>query len=169
MTERWLPVVGWEGWYEVSDLGQVRSIRFNKIMNGRDGGEGYLRVTLVADGRSTSKKVHRLVACAFLGPLPPGFQTNHKDGDKKNNRLDNLEFVTRSANMLHAYEKGCSPRGSAHPSSRLTEEKVRAIRRLLGQVSQGKLARIFGVSPSTIRSIGQRLSWKHVPASTRSA
>lgn len=107
--ERWQPVEGYEGIYEVSDLGRVRSFRNNryglrkepKIIRGQKG-RHYITVALCKDGFVKTAYIHRLVAEAFnCNPecLPV---VNHKDGNKLNNRADNLEWCTHEENMHHA-------------------------------------------------------------------
>lgn len=102
--ERWKPVAGWPA-YEVSDQGRVRRA------DGRPrrtpiGSNGYATVQLWAAGRPRNFLVHTLVAQAFLGPAPAGHEVNHIDGDKTNPAAANLEYVTRSQNMLHAVATG---------------------------------------------------------------
>lgn len=100
--EQWKPVFGLEGHYEVSSLGRLRSLRCKgiervKYMSLRQNSEGYFNVRLKGENR----KVHKLVAAAFLGNTPAGMVVNHKDGDKTNNRVDNLEYVSRRDNVTH--------------------------------------------------------------------
>lgn len=110
MSMEWRDVPGYEGLYEVSDEGDVRSVR----RSGASGGfmsphnnKGYLRVGLRKNGEAQKKFfVHRLVAEAFLPPVPGKHFVNHKDGDKRNNKPDNLEWCTTSENQKHAYQIG---------------------------------------------------------------
>lgn len=113
--EEWRPVVldGQEWPYEVSDCGRVRRTApgSNRTFAGRlrkphPTRKGYLRVDLWKDGRRKSVDVHKLVAEAFLMVTPPGFEINHEDGDKANNRSWNLTFVTSRGNKQHAVRKG---------------------------------------------------------------
>lgn len=110
-AERWLPVPGFEGMYAVSDLGRVRSlarkgVRKDRLMKpSRDRG-GYFRVILTKDRAKTYATVHRLVTAAFIGPLPPGKETRHLDGDQANNALSNLTYGTRSENSLDMVRHG---------------------------------------------------------------
>lgn len=99
---------------------------------------------------------------AFVGPVPDGMQVNHKDGNPKNNHVQNLEYVTRSENMVHAFTSGLavSPKGEANGSSKLTEEKIRAIRE--SNLTSRKAAVVFGVGKSAITSIRRRETWAHI-------
>lgn len=116
MSERWLPVVGYEGKYEVSDLGRVRSLdRLDSRGHRRRGmlmsqspidDAGHLAVNLCSDGISSTKKVYRLVLVAFIGTPPPGMEGCHRDGDPSDNRLANLYWGTHSDNMLDRVAHG---------------------------------------------------------------
>ncbi len=119
MSAQWRPVVGWTGWYEVSNLGQVRGT--SRTSQRRDGTaqnwvgrelrpfpnyKGYLVVRLSRPGKRLQARVHRLVAEAFLPAGHTVETVNHKDGDKTNNRASNLEWATRSENTRHAVANG---------------------------------------------------------------
>lgn len=106
--EIWKPVVGYEGLYEVSNLGKVKNNK--KIISSVDDGNGYLRLHLSKEGKVKSFRVHRLVAEAFI-ENPYGLpKVNHIDGNKKNNVVDNLEWCTQAENVEHAYSSGLSTR-----------------------------------------------------------
>lgn len=104
VEEVWRPVAGYNGRYEVSDLGNVKSMDYNhtgqtRVLSECDDGSGYRLVCLCKDGRQKSCKVHRLVAEAFIpnpGNLP---QVNHKNEDKTDNRAENLEWCSQSYNI----------------------------------------------------------------------
>jgi hypothetical protein len=104
-AERWKPVVGFEQWYEVSDMGRVRSSRRGGLRILRPGLStgGHLSVAL---GRGNTRMVHALVLAAFVGPRPPGADSRHLDGNYINNRLDNLSWGTRSENIRDAIRHG---------------------------------------------------------------
>jgi len=170
-TEEWRPVVGYEGWYEVSDLGRVRRVKAAKhtrvglIRRPSPNGSGYLTLGLSRCGHGSGYyPVHWLVAEAWLGPRPPGHEVNHKDGNKTNNRPQNLEWVTSARNHQHAFESGLTnpPRGENHYQAKLTEDAVREIRKSNAGVSCAALARRFGVNPSTVWVARYGRSWCHV-------
>ena len=97
----WRPVIDYEGLYEVSNYGEVRKID-GTVMNGNINSYGYRVVSLTKNGRKKDKKVHRLVAFAFVPTIDGKDYVNHKDGDKLNNYAGNLEWVTRGENNSHA-------------------------------------------------------------------
>lgn len=104
-AEKWLPVVGYEGFYEVSDQGRVKRINIGrdsteKLLKATVNKLGYLLVSLYRDGKGNTRRVHRLVLEAFTGPCLAGEEGCHNDGDPANNRLDNLRWGTASSNAL---------------------------------------------------------------------
>lgn len=111
MKEEWQPIAGYEGLYEVSNLGHVKSLgndksRKEKIMKPEKDKDGYLRVTLCRNGKGKHFKVHRLVATAFL-PNPEGFpEINHLDEVKTNNCISNLEWCSTKYNSNYGTRNG---------------------------------------------------------------
>ena len=100
--EIWLPVKNFEGFYEVSNMGNVRRTK-SKRLRAISHTEYYSHVLLSVNGKHTTLRVHRLVAEAFLPPIEGKNHVNHKNGDKHDNRVDNLEWCTQAENNLHAY------------------------------------------------------------------
>jgi hypothetical protein len=158
--EEWRSVVGWEGLYDVSNLGRVK--RTAPARNGHAPGaclrppldsSGYQHVTLYRPGEQrVFRKVHVIVALAFLGPRPPGLQVNHMDGNKLNNRASNLEYVTLQENMRH--RQPWSPPHRAFFSGKLGPEEALEIRRLSATgLSQRALAARFEVGRQSIREV----------------
>ena len=162
MKERWLPVVGYEGLYEVSNTGRVAGLVRGGILS-PSFTNNYAFVHLSADGERTTIPVHRLVLEAFDRPRPGGLECRHLDGDSTNNNHDNLLWGTRSENQMDRADHGTSNRGERCGASKLTEPDVHRIRSLLsaGLDSGRKIARTFGVDEATIRRIksGKIWSW----------
>ena len=132
ITEEWRPIAEFDGEYEVSNLGRVRSMKkyrgqIGRIMpqtqqpSGRNGERRYFAVMFWKDNKTYCRKVHRLVAEAFI-PNPDHLpQINHKDGNRANNQVSNLEWCTAKANTIHSWKKGLAkPHGpSAEARQRL--------------------------------------------------
>ena len=115
MTEIWKDVIHYEGLYQVSNLGRIKSVpkvdrlgRFHpeKILSQADNGNGYCVVNLKHDGNQKMRTVHNLVAEQFVPNPLDLLEVNHKDGDKNNNRADNLEWCIHAENMQHAVDNG---------------------------------------------------------------
>ena len=176
IQEEWRPVVGWEGLYEVSSLGRVRSLdhvnecyRSGRLVRRLFKGKirrlhldkkGYPHVGLNKNGVGTTKAVHILVAEAFLGPRPEGMQVAHGDGDSGNPRLSNLRWATQIENAHDALIHGVRPMGERCGPSKLTWAEVNEIRRIGGSMTQAALAERFGVRQTTILSILLNRSWR---------
>lgn len=113
MMERWRPVVGFEGRYDVSNRGRVYSWVTERVLRPGIASNGYPTVAL---GRGKTKTVHSLVAAAFIGPCPPGMEVRHRDGNRRNPRATNLEYGTRADNIRDAVKHGTwmSPGRAAH-------------------------------------------------------
>ena len=109
--EKWRDIPDYEGFYQVSDLGNVRSIRFNKIRNMKSwDSHGYRAVELCMNNNRYTVGIHRLVALTFIPNPENKPEVNHKDRNKSNNNVENLEWVTQSENVAHAYRHGVEPR-----------------------------------------------------------
>lgn len=174
MKEIWKPVVGYEGCYEVSNLGNVRSVdRVDRKGQPRPGRVrklllnncGYLYVGVSVDDKKANLTVHRLVAKAFIPNPNSKPQVNHIDGDKTNNIVSNLEWSTPSENTVHAYSKKLinHPEGEKWHLSKLTEQQVIDIyKRLRNGELQVRLAEEYVVSKNTIACIKHHKTWKFV-------
>jgi hypothetical protein len=103
--EIWRPVVGYEGFYEVSNLGRVKSIRKNRIMKTPKDKRGYSQLNISDNKKLSHVTVHILVAKAFLGERPNKCHIDHIDGNKTNNCIDNLEYVTAMENLVRGLAK----------------------------------------------------------------
>lgn len=166
--EIWKDVPGYEDIYLVSNLGRVRRIaptghksENNRIMKGGINNKGYARCELNWGGVGKWYAVHALVLSAFVGIKPEGYVTNHKNGIKTDNRLENLEYCTVSYNTQHAYDIGLAGR-EKHGRSKLTEEDVSNIRKEYIPIknSYRVLGRKYGVHNSVIVDIIKNRIWK---------
>ena len=107
MNETWKPIKEWEEFYEISNFGNVRNIKTKKLLNGDINNCGYYRVQLNHNGKKQRFFRHRLVATHFIPNTDKTKKfVNHIDGDKSNNTVTNLEWVTQSENEKHAFSKG---------------------------------------------------------------
>lgn len=165
-VEQWLAVVGFEGLYEVSNMGRVRSV--DRIITRSDGqlrkfkggilkefisSKGRLQVNLTKDKKVHRKTPHSLVALTFIGERPEGYHICHIDGDYTNNRLSNIRYDTVSQNAIDIYRHG-----SKSGSGKLDIEQVLEIRELYdtGKYYQWELAERYNVSQVNIGHIVNR-------------
>lgn len=164
--ERWLPVVGYEGAYEVSDLGGVRRVLpggRRRLRRQCPNTSGYLTVTLSMNNVATSRVVHRLVAAAFLGPVPEGMHTCHCNGDKTDNRAVNLRYDSPTGNQADRIAHGTDIWGERHHAHKLTAEDVLEIWRLQQAGARpARLAEQFGVSGCAINDIVHGRTWTRI-------
>jgi DNA-binding transcriptional regulator YiaG len=160
--EQWKDIEGYDGDYQISSYGNVRTFKQGaqgKLLKLMDSKESYQKVNLYKDGKMTTYLVHILVGRAFI-PNPNNYpQVNHIDGDKTNNRADNLEWVSNDANRKHAVANGLHAHGESCPWAKLTREKVEFIREHK-EITSKQFAEMFNVSDSTIRSARRGDSWK---------
>jgi hypothetical protein len=162
VREQWRPVDGFEGFYEVSNLGRVRSLVRRDSIGRKRGGfvlrpalnsRGYLQVTLAKECENHSMAIHRLVAAAFVGTIPVDRQVDHIDGDKLNNCVGNLRYVTPLENIGYGIAIGL------HKPRKLAVSDLTEIPRLaLEGMSHRVIGRQFNVSHS---HIGRILRGKH--------
>lgn len=150
--------------YMVTEEGEVFSVKrgYKKLMRFSETREGYLRVKLVFDdGTKRSKLVHRLVAEAFIKEIEGKPCVNHKDGDKKNNKVSNLEWVTYSENAKHAYALGLKDSSGENNSRNiLTQQQVLAIyAKMLDGERMCDVAKQYNVSVPTIADIKFKRNW----------
>tara|TARA_R110002020_G_C16256725_1_gene770182 strand:+ start:371 stop:877 length:507 start_codon:yes stop_codon:yes gene_type:complete len=167
--ETWKDVKGYEGSYKVSSLGSIKSVirfkvRTERILKQHILKGGYKYVELCLKGVRKKYLVHRLEAIAFIDNPENKPQVNHKNGIKTDNKLGNLEWNTRSENQKHAIKEGLrTAKGEKNSQSKLNKYQVIDIRqKVADSYSTSWLARMYGVSPSTISDIKARRSWKHI-------
>lgn len=160
--EKWIDIKGFEGLYMVSDLGNIKSYkREENFLTPRVLTKGYLGVILYKDRKPTAFKVHRLVAINFIPNPENKAQVNHKDGNKHNNKISNLEWATNSENMRHSISMGLvNQRGENHAQAKLNAIDVFNI--IKSKNSKSDLARQYNVTPATICSIFKGRSWSSI-------
>lgn len=170
-NEIWLPI-SFNLNYAVSNLGRVKRVTAgrglcvaNRILRPATTFDGYFQVSLSENNRQTSIKVHRLVALMFIGEPPEGLnQVNHIDHDRKNNRVENLEWVDNKTNQMWSRIAGRAVRGEKMFKAKLTDADIPVIRELrkTGMGLQ-KIADKFGVHNSVIHRITKGDAWTHIP------
>lgn len=168
----WRAVVGYEGLYEVSDVGQVRSVDrvvinrgFSHRLKGRELKQvlsrGYPSVMLSKGGKTRRWQIHLLVAKTFVPGT--GEVVRHRNGVKTDARAENLEWGTQTENMADRIRHGTSNRGERHGNAKLTREQIAAIKveYARGGISQRVLGLKYGVRQTTVLKIvrGQRWNW----------
>lgn len=169
---KWRDIEGYEGIYQISDSGLVRSLdridaagskrKGRKHKQGEDK-DGYKLLTLCKFGRLKTWKVHRLVAAAFCIQKPGADQVNHVDGDKSNNSAKNLEWATIKENMAHAKRTGLKAKGERSGKSKLKESDVKLIRRLWDQGKRAnEIAQYVPVTKSGVEHVVYGRCWSHL-------
>lgn len=170
----WKDVRGYEGLYQVSNDGLVKSLKArnkwnaNRLLIPHSHHQGYLGIRLSRDGEVKEFRIHRLVMIAFIGEPPfENAEVNHKNGDKADNRIENLEWCTAKQNTQHAGEvlgvRATYP-GEANGHSRLTAADVTRIRQLwMSGSTQVEIAGLYQTTQSHIGRIVRREAWKNVP------
>ena len=170
----WRSVVGYEGLYEVSSTGLVRSL--DRYVPNKYGTKSlrrgqklaqirlnkYPAVGLCREGKQRLIKIHVLVGEAFIGPRPSGFVMRHLDGNCLNNRVENLQWGTQQENADDLCRHGRQVRGEQVPTAKLTPAKVRRIRRLLQTKTAQAVADAFGMSNQQISNIRLGKHWRHL-------
>lgn len=172
MTEEtWKPVPGYEGFYEVSDQGRVRSLdrcvankgrwgavvphhRLGRLLKPGRASNGYVTVALANGGKRRSYLVQELVMLAFVGPRPPGYVIRHLDGTRLNNQLSNLEYSTPRENSLDR---------ARHGTTKIKRHQVADIRaRILMGETQSSIASSYGITQAAVSLIKLGKQFAHV-------
>ena len=160
MKELWRNIDGYKGMYQVSSFGRIRSYKENlpRILKPRVNNGGYKYISLCLDGNCKSFIIHRIVAKHFLGKSD--LTVNHKNGNKLNNCVENLEWVSFEENLNHAKENCLLAKGEKHGRSKLTERDVKLLRyKHKKRKSVRFLSKEFGVSRSVVNKIINNINW----------
>ncbi len=177
--EIWKDIPGFEGIYQASTLGRIKSLE-RKIKHWKGGysvlkesilserkSKGYVSVVLYKNGKNKNIDIHRLIAITFIPNPNDKPEVNHKDFIKTNNRVSNLEWTTSEENIKHAVENGLitSRKGENNNFSKLKEKDVLIIRDVLKKnpkINKQVIINLFSVSKSTINQIRSRRIWSHI-------
>lgn len=159
--EQWKDILGYQGDYQVSSKGNIKSFKSDKavLLKPKLNKQGYLVVKLSNKGKAKSVRVHRLVAYAFCKGYKKGLQVNHIDGNKLNNYFKNLEWCTQSENCLHAYKLGLmvAPRNRLGFSGKLHRDSMPVIQlsldnKLIAEFESIGLTKHAGFTPQHVQS-----------------
>lgn len=182
MEEVWKDIEELKNAYQVSNFGRVRrksrKVPTNvpgqrnglrnlseRITKSQDNGHGYQQIYVKIDGIRIMVYLHRIVAIYFLPNPENKPEVNHKDGNKENNRADNLEWATRKENVKHAVDNNLLSKGEKVWNCKLTEQKILAIRRLHRMnpnFNRAAINRKLGLGNSTVSKIIKKTRWKHI-------
>lgn len=176
-AERWLPIAGYEGLYEVSDHGRVRSLAHvvhrggtragtihwkGRILRLHCGGK-YVTVALCSSGKAKTHQVHTLVLTAFNRPPNDNEECDHQDFNRGNNKLPNLRWLTHHGNVAHSTTNGRIPSGERSAAAKLTERQVVRIReRVLAGETQRSVAAEYGITQQHVHRLATRKRWAHL-------
>ena len=162
--ENWKEIPGFEGRYEISNLGRVKSLlRGVRILSPVKKSTGYLTITLSdSSGVPHQKLLHRLVLIAFTGKNEE-MMTLHNDGNKENNALSNLRWGTAKENAADSALHGTVRCGESHRWAKLTEAIICEIRAASDKEHKRKMRRKYGLSRQHVNKILGRKMWKHIP------
>lgn len=156
---QWRPVLGHEGYYEISDRGELRNST-GRLLKPFVRKNGYAAFFTTTSGKPKCLLVHAMVLEAFVSPRPAGMQVRHLDGNPRNNTLANLAWGSAKQNAEDKRAHGRIRFGAQNPKTKLTAEQVIEIRSMTGPVAA--IAREFGVCHATIKAIKQGRTWQHV-------
>ena len=162
--EVWKPIPSTNGKYEASSYGRIRNTKTQKVLKVQENKHGYYILTLrIIPKVQSNARVHRLVAEAFLGECPEGYVVNHKDGNKYNNNIENLEYVTSSENNYHAIRTGLrkpntsqiGKHGEEAGAAKITEEQAIEILKEHYRTGDGyrKIGKRLGISRGIVQGI----------------
>ena len=177
MSEIWKDIEGYEGLYQVSNRGRVKSLeRIVMRKNGRPYSvpelikerqidhKGYDRIGLNKNGKKKRFFVHRLVLQAFNPSSDETLEVNHIDGNKLNNNVENLEWVTSSENSIHAFKNNLhNHQGERNTNASITDSEAKEIKKLKGKgLTQKEVGEMFGTTNYVVANIWNRRGWTHV-------
>jgi len=182
--EIWKDIIGWEGYYKISNFGNVKSLdriiqRYSniekritdfklkgKLLKPKTRKDGYKIIYLHKDKLRVEAYIHKLVMQAFVGERPKDYHICHGDGNRGNNLLSNLRYDTASANSIDSLNHGTCyfNRGDKNPYSKIKEKDVPYILENKNKKTQDELAEEFNVTRQAISSIQRKINFKYIKA-----
>lgn len=165
MKEKWKKITFFKNDYYVSNKGRIKGTKILKPSFAR---RGYEKITL--SGGTTKRKsitIHRLVAETFIGPRPKGFHINHKNANKSDNSVENLEYIHPKEHQKRTSKMGLMLHGEKHHKAKLSEKEAKEILSLGWNnskkgISLKKISEMYGISVASAWSLLKRKSWKHI-------
>lgn len=173
--EIWKDIKNYEGLYQISNKGRVKSLlkerisgRYRIVMTYKErilklglNSQGYPKICLSKNGKAKTFRVNRLVLAAFKGET--SLECNHIDGNKENNRVENLEYCTNSENKKHAYRIGLmNRRGEKHHLAKINNAIVKNIRANKYNLTVQEFSALYQISVAAVRNVINQKSWSHV-------
>lgn len=168
MNEEWRDVQGFEGQFQISDLGRVRSMpsltrKTARIIQPHFTENGYLRINLRKGGKRRQLYIHRMVLLAFRGECPEGMEGCHDNGIKADCKLSNLRWDTRKNNEADKKIHGTDNEGFRNGQCKMTESVVLEIKSLIASGMKGKdIAAKFDIHPNLVSQIKNNRKWSHI-------
>lgn len=169
--EIWKPIPSLNNKYEASNIGRFRNAATKKVLKQFENLHGYMILQARPEKYKTvNVRIHRAVAEAFFGKCPDGYVVNHKDGNKHNNNIENLEYVTSGENNQHALDNGLrrvstgenAAKGESHGKAIITESDVYKILKIRDEKGYGcrKIAKTLGINRGIVNGILTGRTWK---------
>jgi len=171
MQEIWKDIENYEGLYKISNFGNIKAMpkkagfnnRKEKLLKYKINQFGYLTIGLCKNSKRKWFMIHRLIANAFISSIKNKPQVNHKDGNKQNNHIDNLEWCTSSENLKHAFKIGLrNGNGEKHSQHKLKNEDILWIRKNHQDYSRENLSKKYNISKSNLCLIINNKTWNHI-------
>lgn len=165
MQEIWVAVKGYEGLYKISNYGDIKSVRRGLVLTPVMISGGYYQVTLYNKGRRKNYRIHRIVAEHFIPNVDNKPEVNHIDGDKSNDSVPNLEWVSSRENIIHAFDTGLRVSHGEHNNfHKLSNTDVLEVYDLAhsGLFKQSEIGAMYNVHKDTVSAIKRKKNWRHL-------
>ncbi len=162
LSKEFLTIVDYPGYF-INKEGKVWSEYSKAFKKQRVHKSGYVDVQLYQNGKHTTPKIHKLITTTFFGKIPPGLVVNHIDGNKLNNHMSNLEYVTQSYNSIDAFNRGTrNNSGLNSPRTKLNIEQIKSIKKMINTYTTKEISHTLNVSRAIINHIKYDDTWRNV-------